>query len=301
MRGMISLIGEQPIPNLLPLRHLRPEQAVFVHTKLTQKTAENLQKLVEREGRISTDLLLTDPYDIARIEEDLKGRIRERGWADSDLVFNLTGGTKTMVLAAYRVAEAHRAPFVYLQSEGKRSRLYRYEFGDRGYRLAEDHMLPGLLTIDDYIWVHMGRYPEPARSKEDLGSRFEQALQEALEGCVDEVKRGVILSGALELDLVVRLGNQVGVIQAKTGKKAMGKEGLDQLKAACGRENLGTYTVKILAINQRWDPTMENLRELAEAWQITVIELPSFTEQSPVLSPEDQKRLRSEVRRALGG
>ena len=118
---------------------------------------------------------------------------------------------------------------------------------------------------------------------------------------MDEVKQGVILGGALELDLVVRLGNQVGVIQAKTGEKAKKKEGLDQLNAACGRENLGTYTAKILTVNQRWDETLENLRELAGAWNITVIELPSFTPDSPSLSPEDQERLRREVRRGLGG
>jgi len=246
-------------------------------------------------------MLPTDPYDIERIAGDLEQRIREEGWADSELVFNLTGGTKTMVLAAYRIAESRRAPFVYLQSEGRRSILYRYEFGDHGYRKARDEVLPALLTINDYIRAHVGRDPEQMRPKEDLGARFEAAIRDALQGCVDEVKQGVILGGALELDLVVRLGNQVGVIQAKTGEKAKKKEGLDQLNAACGRENLGTYTAKILTVNQRWDETLENLRELAGAWNITVIELPSFTPDSPSLSPEDQERLRREVRRVLGG
>jgi|GEM_PF-2152960 len=207
-------------------------------------------------------MLPTDPYDIERIAGDLEQRIREEGWADSELVFNLTGGTKTMVLAAYRIAESRRAPFVYLQSEGRRSILYRYEFGDHGYRKARDEVLPALLTINDYIRAHVGRDPEQMRPKEDLGARFEAAIRDALQGCVDEVKQGVILGGALELDLVVRLGNQVGVIQAKTGEKAKKKEGLDQLNAACGRENLGTYTAKILTVNQRWDETLENLREL---------------------------------------
>ena len=34
---MLSLIGEQPIPNLLPLRHQPPEVAVLVYSDLTDK------------------------------------------------------------------------------------------------------------------------------------------------------------------------------------------------------------------------------------------------------------------------
>ncbi|MDW8065519.1 MAG: hypothetical protein RMK32_07800, partial [Anaerolineae bacterium] len=69
----------------------------------------------------------------------------------------------------------------------------------------------------------------------------------------------------------------------------------------CGRERLGIYTAKILVINQRWDETRENLRELAEAWGIWVVELPSFQENSPSLSRGDQERPQEKVRKALRG
>lgn len=313
MTVMISLVGEQPIPNLLPIQHIRPREALFVHTDQTQQIAQRLKDLVQSH-QTQVHLLSTDPYDIQRIQTDLRDYIQNQRWPESELLFNLTGGTKTMVLAAYQIAMALRAPFVYLQSEGRQSRLYRYEFGTDEYRKIRDEVLPGLITIDDYLRAHVGSYTsktDEAKPEiqseghgirpEQLGILFEKAIEEALVGCVDEVKRGVILGGARELDLVVRLRNQVGVIQAKTGEKAKGKVGLDQLNAACARDYLGTYTAKILVINQKWDHTRENLRELAEAWNITVVELPSFTPDSPRFSLEDQEKLRREVRQALGG
>jgi len=116
-----------------------------------------------------------------------------------------------------------------------------------------------------------------------------------------EVKVGVTLAGALEVDLVVRHENQVGVIQAKTGKAACKKDGLDQLNAACDRPYLGTYTAKILAVNRRWDRTQANLRELAAAWRIHVVALPSFTQEHPRLSPKDRKHLQEQVLEVLRG
>lgn len=300
MTVMISLIGEQPIPNLLPIRRIQPDEVLLLYTKRTEATANRLKRLVEMDG-VRVHMLSTDPYDIQRARADLEGYIRDQGWTGSALVFNLTGGTKTMVLAAYQIAMALGAPFVYLQSEGRQSRLYRYEFVAGDYQKGGDEVLPGLITIDDYLRAHVGDYETRKPRFSDLGTQFEEAIESALVGWVDEVKRGVRLGGALEVDLVVRLGNQVGVIQAKTGKKANEKDGLDQLNAACAREYLGTYTAKILVINQKWDHTVTNLRDLAKAWNITVVQLPSFTESSPSLSPGDQEELRRAVRGVLGG
>lgn len=300
MTVMISLIGEQPIPNLLPIRRIQPDEVLLLYTKRTEATANRLKRLVEMDG-VRVHMLSTDPYDIQRARADLEGYIRDQGWTGSALVFNLTGGTKTMVLAAYQIAMALGAPFVYLQSEGRQSRLYRYEFVAGEYQKGGDEGLPGLITIDDYLRAHVGDYETHRPGSSDFGIQFEEAIESALVGWVDEVKRGVLLGGALEVDLVVRLGNQVGVIQAKTGKKANEKDGLDQLNAACAREYLSTYTAKILVINQKWDHTVTNLRDLANAWNITVVELPSFTESSPSLSPGDQEELRRAVRGVLGG
>jgi len=297
----ISLIGEQPIPNLLPIKYQPPDVAVLVHTDRTQAAARRLERLLP--GGCEAVACPVSPYNIQEIVHALQGLIAERDWTVADLVFNLTGGTKAMALAAYLVAAHYGAPFIYLQSEGKQTRLYRYEFdADRIPQVLPDQWLPGLITIDDYIRAYVGDYQVTgfAKKKEDeTGYLFERATHGALEPVVDEIVAGVSLLGALEVDLLVRCDNQVGIVEVKTGARARRKEGIDQLNTVGGQRYLGTYTCKMLVLDQRWDKNRSNLRELAGARQIEVIELPSFCT-SHCLSPEDVERLQRAVCKQLG-
>jgi hypothetical protein len=115
---------------------------------------------------------------------------------------------------------------------------------------------------------------------------------------VDEIVAGVKLGGALDIDLVLRCGNQVGIAEVKTGRKSRSKEGINQLNTAGGRAFLGIYTRKILIVDTVWDATCSNLRELAEARNVQVVELPSYL-QTGALSDYDRQRLTSAVRSAL--
>jgi len=63
--------------------------------------------------------------------------------------------------------------------------------------------------------------------------------------------------------------------------------------------NLGTFTQKLSVSDQVWDHTLSNLRELAEARRIEVIELPSFGTNGD-LSAEDAETLRRRVCKVLG-
>jgi hypothetical protein len=185
-----------------------------------------------------------------------------------------------------------------LQSEGKETRLYRYEFeADGTPRMVDDRLLPALITIDDYLRAYLDDYQLTGFSKDEAGGGFERAVCAALQPTVDEIVVGAKLLGALDVDLVVRCGNQVGIIEAKTGPGI--KKGIDQLNTAGGQRYLGTYTQKILVSDQRWDHTRSNLRELAEARRIEVIELPSFGAQGQLL-PEDVQRLVQTVCQCLG-
>jgi hypothetical protein len=77
------------------------------------------------------------------------------------------------------------------------------------------------------------------------------------------------------------------------------KKGIDQLSTASEPRNLGTYTQKILVSEQVWDHTLSNLRELAEARRIEVIELPSFSTEGS-LAVEDGEKLTQRVCKSLG-
>jgi hypothetical protein len=271
---MISLIGEQPIPNLLPICYQPPAAAVLVHSDFTHAAAQRLEPLL--------------PAGC----EPVPCRV-------SAYVFNLTGGTKAMALSTYLLAAELRAPFLYLQSEGKKTRLYRYEFKEGNVpQIVEDKLLPGLITIDDYLRAFVGDYNTGSFANDDAGGRFERAIHAALHLMVDEIAVSVWLAKALEVDFVVRCDNQVGIIEAKTGRNKI-KAAIDQLNTAGGQHYLGTYTQKMLVSDLAWDKSFSNLRELATARRIQVIELPSFREQGE-LSDEDADRLAQSVCQYLG-
>ena len=65
MTVLISLIGEQPIPNLLPIKLENPDIVVLIHSDFTASVAANLK------GLISVPVIskALDAYDIAATEE----------------------------------------------------------------------------------------------------------------------------------------------------------------------------------------------------------------------------------------
>lgn len=295
MTVMILLVGEQPIPNLLPVLHERPDEVLLVHTDRTREQSERLGKLLETH-RCRSESLFVPAFDIAQIRAQLGERLAEKGWRGPETLFNLTGGTKTMAFAAYELAVRLRSDFLYLQTEGERSRIYRYgTAGGAPFLQGDPQIVPGILTIDDYLRAHVGEYEVTGFSKSE-GGLFEKAVFDALEDAVDEIQPGTRFNPTVEIDLVVRCGNQVGVAEIKTSKP--GKEGIDQLVAATAREYLGIYTKRFLITAREWTQA-ENLKDLTVARNVALIELPTYLS-GGALSDGDRQLLRGQVQRALG-
>lgn len=295
MTVLISLIGEQPIPNLLPIKHFQPAATLAVYSDLTTRAAGRLEKLVA--GTLGFWPLLVDAYDIQGVTQAVLAEIGRKSLRPGDLVFNITGGTKPMSLAAYLAAQALGSPVVYLQSEKKRSRLFRYEFSGGVSALVEDCFLPALICIEDYLRAHVESFHDRQRFTDDAGHRFEQAVYQALAPVLDETRLGVNLGGAVDIDLVVRCENQVGIIETKLGSNGL-KKAIDQLNTAGGREYLGIYTQKFLVSDQDW-AAFGDLKALAQERLITLIQLPGYG-RDQVLSEAEAGLLRSNILKGLG-
>jgi len=288
--AMILLVGEQPAPNLLPTRHLQPDAAVLVYTERTRGVAENLKALLE--PGCHCWLCQVHPYRIHEIQQELDAFLTTTV-ADYAMVFNLTGGTKPMALGAFRVARMLNSPFVYFQTEGNRSLLYHYIFdGDEIILQAADE-LPVTISLNDYLRMYLGTY-----TCEEPRTDFEQQVVDELRSTsgIAEVITSLRPQGleALEVDFIVRCGNQVGIGEVKT-KGA--KRGIDQLNAVAEQRYLGTYVRKFLVSGKLVD---RNNKNLAQAYRIEVIELLSYGE-SGVLNADDRQRLAGTVCRQLGG
>jgi len=290
---MLSLIGEQPLPNLLMLKHIDPDEVILAYTAFTEKVCEKIRKLYPNK---TSAIKINDPYDIVKILPEIREIFAQR----NEIIFNLTGGTKPMALAAYSLALEMKMPFVYLQSEGGKSIAYQYAF--KPYNLMTDLTVEKVevsknITIDEYLRIYLGEY-----NKEDLKNDFENTLSKILEeakrnSIFDEVENSIKHGGALEIDFIVRHKNQFTIIEAKTGKTGRSKEGINQLNTAAEQRYLGTYIKKILVIEGEMG---SNLKELAKEHKIEVIEIFSWDNERKEISGEEKQNLVAKISQLLG-
>lgn len=286
---MILLVGEQPAPNVLPLRHYNPAQVALVHTDTTHERAKRLAAVIGR--RVVLPLCKIPAYKVDEIKAGLCDYLNAQAWTRGSLVFNLTGGTKTMALAAYEVARQLGARAFYYQTENNESVIHPYRF-EAGNLVCEAPLpIEATLTVDDYLRLYAGDYHD-GKLKDPFEKMVEAALRAGLPEY--EIKTSVKLielAGSVEVDLLVRGGNQVAVVEVK--RKA-GKDGIDQLNGITDQRTLGTYTRKILVSAK---PIDKNNLNLAKAYRITTVVVPSG--QAAALTDEDARKLVDAVRSSL--
>lgn len=291
---LISLIGGQALPNLLPALYLKPQRIVLVKTQQTNAVAEKIKPILE-DNNIQVEELVVDAYDIAAVYQTLQDFIRQR---QGEFIFNLTGGTKAMVLAANQVSLKHKSQFIYLESERNKSIIYYYYHTDGSeFKFDKKEPVPDLLTLDQFLDAHIGKnkWQENGTTDKD-GGVFESAIANTLDklfGSKLEQKQGVRFLGneglkrpQADLDIMIRFGNQFGRIECKNTAKA-GLDALKQLNVVS--ELLGTYTKKLIALSRQAN---EDHKTIYEATKTSVIELTSYSDQHG-LPPTDQETLKN--------
>ncbi|MDF1515204.1 MAG: hypothetical protein P1S60_15450 [Anaerolineae bacterium] len=286
MATMLVLTGEQPLPLLLPIRFLKPERVIFLHSSKTKQTASRVAILC---GGVCEFITLPDVYDPERIRQ----RIEDYLVPSETLNVNISGGTKMMTLAAVQAAKKCDADLVYLRTEGTRrrqqSRLETLVLDQDRWIRVKSEVLPELINLDDYLRVNIGHY-QLADWQETAGTEFEIAVSRTLQPEVDEILCNVVPDGVkdqVEIDLLARCGNQVAVFEIKRGGRGSGKHAIDQLTTASAREYLGTYALRFLVTGAVRDQRFVNL---AQRMHIRVINLPAY-QTGKTLSKQDRKTL----------
>lgn len=301
MTKLISLLGSQPILNLLAIRALKPHEILFVGTRDTHAVAQHLQKLVGKQ-MIVNQSEIPDPFDAGYISKSISKKLRKLGWQAGDILFDLSGGSKITSYAAIELAKSLESSLADVERIGYRYRIRQFEFQDHHPKMVRDEYLPPLISIADYLNCYLPGFQEDGFSRDshgkvDIGGRFEQTVYDALSENVDEIMSGVRPKGVsdqIEIDLIVRQGNGVGIIEAKTGVK---KAGIDQLDTAGNPHYMGDFLTKLL-ITGRYLPRAH--KALASAQEIRVIELPGYNDHSGLPSSEKRLLIQS-VQQALSG
>jgi hypothetical protein len=276
-RKLIELVDEQPLPNLISIRAIKPDEVLFVDSKNTQDVTKHLRRLLREEIKIHV-LTVRDPFDPTDIFWKLKEKTDSLGWTGGNIIYNISGGRRTKAFAAYELAKLHHSILADMERVRSQYRLRLYRFEDGRPMLKQDIKLSGLITIADYLNAHLpgfdvDGFSQDDRGRIDDGGKFEQAVHRVLEPHVDEIISGVRPAGVahqIEIDLIVRHGNAIGLIEAKTG---VNKAGIDQLDTAGNPLYLGRYATKFL-ITGRYLPRAHKV--LANAQNIHVIELPGY-------------------------
>ncbi|HHY69156.1 MAG TPA: hypothetical protein GYA09_03000, partial [Firmicutes bacterium] len=80
---MVSLVGEQPIANLVPILCLQPQYLDFICTDRTRQIAERLDLLLEEMAsqdrlQIQVDIREVHPYDMLDIDKNLRKLLDEQ-------------------------------------------------------------------------------------------------------------------------------------------------------------------------------------------------------------------------------
>lgn len=297
---MIALVGGQPLPNLIPVRHYVPESVLLVYTNETRNVFSRLKETLAS----TTDVyeVKTDSYNTVSIIEAIQNRLEQPDVKSNEFIFNLTGATKAMALAAYHVAQQRSIPFIYMESEQKQSHIYRYSW-DKQQPIPMNppsEIISPEITLTDFLNVQFGfgdRNWKEIGSGRTEGTPFENAIAEALRSQGYEVMVGVQAAlGQVDLDVVVRVKNQFGVIEAKSGENGKKLDGIKQLNNAS--RQLGTFTKLFYVITV--EPSRSH-QAVVEASKIQVISLRNYVQGEATLSQDDETTFIEAVKEIMEG
>ena len=282
---MAVLAGEQSAPNLLPARHFKPQQILIFHTDFW-KSKMMAERLSMRLQGMNPQLHPVAAYDPGEVTRQIIDVLPD----DSGVLINITGGTKPMSLGGLVAAYQTGNPALYIRSQGGVTNMDFYGFTDAGTPYVRETItIGGTITLEDYLVSYFGSEYQFTGFGVGAGVDFERVVYETLKPEVDEIEAGwKHESGAVDVDTVIRCNNQVGIIEVKTGKKAVSTDGIKQLAVAGGQRFFGTYTKRFLIMDREWSEPSNN-RALAEAIGIISVELPGYSETGELHETEVDK------------
>jgi len=116
-RVLLILVGEQPMPSLIPVLQYRPDVAVFLHSGRTASQVDDVcaaLELVPGLEAIACARVPIDPAHFIRSAEVISQVLTD--YPGSQFLFNLSGGTKLMALSLYRAAES-KGEVIYVSAD----------------------------------------------------------------------------------------------------------------------------------------------------------------------------------------
>jgi len=267
---LVSLVGEQPIPNLLPLWQFADYAEVqFVASARTLSVAKQLKAAIEKDAALShlrvLKTLKVRPYDIGDARKQIAAALVKYQEQGKTPHLNLSGGTKLMSLAALQAAYGSGVNLMYVCTEENQI-IWLASDGSEQKRQE----IRVKIQVEQYLNAHgleierqpVSPYAAPAPKEGD--ELEEQVYLRLMESCrFDDVRRNVKIckrNGSKqvrnEVDVVVTYNGRLAVISCKSGnvESESGRESyrraIYELSAISRREAAGIYCGKVLVSSQ---------------------------------------------------
>lgn len=304
---LVSLVGHQPLPLLLAIRHIKPTKVIFLYSNaaLVKQRKDNLIQLLPAGVEPIDPVITVDPWYMRSVPDRLQVLLEDCGLQNAEIICDLTGGTKAMAigLAEFAAKGSHRV--IYLESDSSDPLLqqYKHQHGQL-QRIAKAQPVACELSIADFLKVYLGNVsmtPVLPRDPNSDGALFEAAIRAGFEYLqqndeLDEICYAIKPMQSEEIDLILRRGHRLAIVECKQGKEAGSAYGLLQLNNLASERYLGTYTGKILAVALTYPPN--NVR-MAEAHGVHLLEFPLW-QKGNEWSNGDLQSFRKAVKATLG-
>jgi hypothetical protein len=284
---LISLIGHQPLPNLLTLRYIKPDAVMFIHSNSRDTQLNNrkewLSQLAKSDGvAVIEPSSGVNPWSLNSVTELLDYDLLSLDLTSTTIIFDITGGTKAMAVGLTKAAEKIGGELIYLETEKDDNRLHRCRVTANG-DLVEVGVasLPKLVTLQDFFFIHLGLTPDqltPAPSDPTKkGIQFESAVRSTFAGLVDDLLYSIKPLDVEEIDIVLQKRNRFAIVECKArGDDERKAYGILQLNNLASERYLGTYTGKILATIANYSRDSSPNFKMAKEHRVHLLELPNW-------------------------
>ncbi len=114
----VCLVSEQTIPNILSIHYFKPDKVIFCTTEKMEKQ-KRTDAIIKTLKLYGLDYLREDRHLRITVDQDclddceLKFCEAAEKYRGSEIVVNLTGGTKIMVLGAYNIFKSYAKRLIY--------------------------------------------------------------------------------------------------------------------------------------------------------------------------------------------
>lgn len=121
----VCLVSDQPIPNLIPLKIAKfaPDKVILLVSPDKKVQADRIEGVI-KSWKIDTERHPISPFNLESARNtclELLSRLE-----DSEVILNVTGGTKIMALAAFEVFREMRRPILYIDTQNREIQIIHH-------------------------------------------------------------------------------------------------------------------------------------------------------------------------------